>query len=147
MTPDPDAIARLDAEIAAHGGAEHAVAALAEAEANDLLALLLAGQASLDDRADPALAAARRKIRADILAARAETAWAEGAEFAGRAAARLSRGESALAATFQRRAEAAERLALDLEDQALAMNLEAARIQGMQARRGDLTAGLRGIAA
>lgn len=149
---DPADIRRLAAEIAAHGGLEHggpqrAAAALADDEATDLLALLLTCRAGLEEQADPALAAARRYRQADDLDARAEAAWAAGAEFAGKAAARRLSGDIDLAAAFQRRAEAVEGVAFTLEDQALALRLQARRIEAAEARRHDLIDALRGLAA
>jgi hypothetical protein len=147
VTPDPSDIARLAAEIAAHGGPERAAAALANDESSDLLTLLLARRADLEELADPALAVARRRREAEDLDARAEAAWAEGAEFAGKAAARRLTGDVDLAAAFQRRAEAAESLAFTLEDQALALRLQAARSEASHHRRRDLIEALGGLAA
>jgi len=56
-------------------------------------------------------------------------------------------GESELAALFQRRTEAAERLAADLEAQAFARRLEAAGLRAALSLRAGLSGALRTIAA
>ena len=147
VVADPADIRRLAAEITAHGDPDRAAAALADQEAADLLALLLACRSGLEEQADPALAIVRRHRRAEALDTRAEAAWAEGAEFAGKAAARRLQGDLDLAAAFQRRVDAAESLAFTLEDEAMALRLEAARIEASHHRRRDLTDSLREIAA
>jgi hypothetical protein len=81
------------------------------------------------------------------LDARAEPLWAQSAEFAGKAAFRRLRGETDLAAAFQRRTEAAERVAADLEAQAFARRLEAAGLQASLDLRADLSSAMRTIAA
>ena len=81
------------------------------------------------------------------LDARAEPAWAEAAEMHGKAAFRRLQGEHDLAATFQRRAHAAERFAAALEADAFAKRLEAARMQGDADRWAELTSALAAIAA
>jgi hypothetical protein len=64
-----------------------------------------------------------------------------------KAAFRRLRGEAELAALFQRKTEAAERVAADLEAQAFARRLEAAGLQASLARRAELSDALRTIAA
>jgi hypothetical protein len=136
----------LSREIAARGGLEPAIAALA-ADESGLLPQLLAWRASLEEDADPALRIRRFRMRAQDIEARAEPLWREGAEDAGLAAARRSRGEIALAETFERRAAAAEALAAELESEAFALRLQAARLEAELARRQDLLAALQGLAA
>ena len=92
-------------------------------------------------------AAARRHRRADDLNDRAAIAWAQGAAFAGKAAARRLSGDLDLAQAFQRRAKAAESRALSFEDEALALRLQAAAIAASTARRRDLIGVLRELAA
>ena len=137
---------RLEQEIAARGGLDPAIAALA-ADESGLLAELLAHRASLDEAAEPALHIRRLRLQARDLETRAEPLWREAAEDAGLAAARRLRGESALAETFERRAAAAETLAAGLEAEAFGLRLQAARIEASEARRLDLTRALAGLAA
>lgn len=144
---DPADLRRLADEITAHGWHEAAVAALANAEAVDLMVLLLACRSDLNERADPSCAVSRLRRQAQDLEVRAERAWAEGAEFAGKAAGRRLSGEAALSSAFQRRADAAQRQAAALEDQALSLRLRAANIEGAQSRMGELAEALRGTVA
>jgi hypothetical protein len=143
----PDQARRLADEIAARGGLDAAIAALAADESTALLSLLLAYRAALDEAADPVLRVCRLSRMAHDLEARAEPLWCEAAEDAGRAAARRLRGETALADAFERRAAAAEALAAELEAEAFALRLEAARTEAEQARRLDLMQALTGLAA
>jgi hypothetical protein len=133
--------------IAACGCIDRAAAALAHEEAYGLLAQLLAYRAALAEQSDPALRIARLHREAADLDARAQPLWVESAEFAGKAAHRRLQGETDLAALFQRRTEAAERVAADLEAQAFARRLEAAGLHASLARHADLSATLRTIAA
>jgi hypothetical protein len=132
---DPWRAERVARKIAAYGAIDLAVAALAHDEASDLLSDLLAYRAALAELADPALHAARLRRQARDLDARAEPAWAESAEFFGKARHRDLQGECDLAATFLRRAEAAERLAAAMEADAFALRLEAAALEGADLRR------------
>jgi hypothetical protein len=138
-----DRALRLAREIAAYGGLEAAVAALAHDDAFGLLADALAFRAALAERAEPAALIARLLREALDMDARAEPAWAEAAEFHGRARFRAAQGERELAGQFQARALSAERLAAACEDQALAKRLQAARLKpgaGLRAVLFDLTA-------
>jgi hypothetical protein len=136
----------LQQEVAARGGLEPAIAALA-ADESGLLPQLLAWRASLDEAADPALHIRRLRMRAQDIDARAEPLWREAADDAGLAAARRLRGEIALAQTFERRAAAAEALAAELESEAFGLRLQAARLEAEQARQADLLMALQGLAA
>ena len=138
--------AALQHEIAIRGGLEQAIAALA-ADESGLLAPLLAYKAALDDAAEPALRIRRLQRRAHDLETRAEPLWREAAEDAGLAAARRLRGEPGLAETFERRAAATEAFAAELEAEAFALRLQAARLDAEQTRRRDLMAALEGLAA
>jgi hypothetical protein len=144
---DPEAAEAVCRVIAACGGIDHAAAALAHDEAYGLLAHLLAYRAALAEEADPALRIARLHREASDLDARAQPLWAEAAEFSGKAAHRRLNGESELAALFQRRTEAAERVASSLEAQAFARRLEAAGLQAALTVRIDLAEVLGTIAA
>jgi hypothetical protein len=146
-TVAPDQACRLADEIAARSGLDAAVLALAADESSALLSLLLAYRAALDEAADPVLRLGRLKRMAKDLDARAEPLWLQAAEDAGRAAARRLRDESVLADAFERRAAAAEALASDLEAEAFALRLEAARIESEQTRGLDLMEALTGLAA
>jgi hypothetical protein len=131
----PDAARRLADEIAVYGDLERAALALANDDAHALLSDLLAYRAALAEFADPALRIARLRRQAADLDARAEPAWAEAAEFAGKAAHRRAQGETGLAHDFERRVVAAERFAADLEQQAFACRLQAALLQADSGRR------------
>jgi hypothetical protein len=144
---DRDAAQAVARVIAAYGDIDRAEAALANDEAHDLLAQLLAYRAAVAELADPVLRIARLEREADGLDARAEPSWTEAAEFAGKAGFRRLQGEGELAAVFQRRTEAAERLAAALEAQAFAKRLEAAGLRAALACRAGLGAVLRTIAA
>jgi hypothetical protein len=144
---DPEAVEAVCRVIAAYGCIDHAAAALAHDEAYGLLAHLLAYRAAVAEQADPLQRIVRLHREAADLDARAEPVWAEAAEFSGTAAFRRLRGEAELAALFQRRTEAAERVAADLEAQAFARRLEAAGLQASLARRAELAGALRTIAA
>lgn len=142
----PDLPSTLEQEIAARGGLEPAIAALA-ADESGLLPQLLALRACMDEAAEPALRVRRLRLQAQDLEARAEPLWREAAEDAGLAAARRLRGEARLAETFERRAAATETLAAELEAQAFGLRLEAARIEAEDARRQELVMALEGLAA
>lgn len=144
--PFPVAPSPLAHEIAARGGLEGAIAALA-ADESGLLPELLAYRAALDEAADPALRICRLRLKAQDIDARAEPLWRDAADDAGLAAARRLRGETALAETFERRAAAAQALAAELEAEAFALRLKAARLEAEQARRQDLVRALEGLAA
>jgi hypothetical protein len=133
-------------EIAARGGLEPAIAALA-ADESGLLPQLLAHRAALDEAADVALRIRRLRLRARDIDARAEPLWREAADDAGLAAARRLRGETVLAESFERRSAAAEALAAELEAEAFDLRLKAARLEAREARRHDLVTALRGLAA
>ena len=138
--------AALEHEVAIRGGLEPAIAALA-ADESGLLPQLLAHKAVLADAAEPALRICRLQRRARDLEARAEPLWREAAEDAGLAAARRLRSEPGLAETFERRAAATEAFAAELEAEAFALRLQAARLQAEQMRRRDLVAALEDLAA
>lgn len=144
---DADQAQRLAEEISARGGLEAAASALAADEPSNLLSLLLAHRAALAEAAEPALRIRRLRRKAQDLEVRAEPLWREAAEDAGLAAARRLRGETALAETFERRSTAAETLAAELEAEAFALRIEAARIEAAEARRLDLMEALTGLAA
>jgi hypothetical protein len=74
-------------------------------------------------------------------------AWAEAAEFYGKARHRQLQGEAALADDFLHRARAAERLAVALEDGAFAKRLQAALLLGQAERAQDWSDILRRLAA
>jgi hypothetical protein len=133
-------------EIAARGGLEPAIAALA-ADDSGLLPRLLAHRAALDEAAEPHLRIRRLRLRAQDLDARAEPLWREAAEDAGLAAGRRLRGETTLAETFERRAAAAEALAAELEAEAFGLRLRAARMEAENGLRQDLVRALDGLAA
>jgi hypothetical protein len=137
---------RLADEIAACGGLDQAVQALANDDAFGALGDLLAYRAALAEIADPSILINRLRRDASDLDARAEPAWAEAADLYGRARFRELRGEADLADGFRRRAEAAERLAATLEAEAFAKRLQAARLQAEQAQRQGLAAALGDIA-
>ena len=137
----------LAGEIQARGGLDAAVAALVADESSGLLSLLLAYRAALAETAEPALRVRRLRLSAQDIDNRAKPLWCEAAQDAGRAAARRLKGETALAETFERRAAAAETLAAELEAEAFALRLQAARIEAGQARRLDLMQALTGLAA
>ncbi|MEI9890948.1 MAG: hypothetical protein WDN45_10545 [Caulobacteraceae bacterium] len=142
-SPHDDA---LDREIAARGGLEAAIDALA-ADESGLLPLLLARRAAIDEAAEPALRVRRLRLKAHDLDARAEPLWREAADDAGFAAARRLRGEIALAQTFEHRSAAAEALAAALEAEAFGLRLQAARIEAAEARQHDLVQALEALAA
>jgi hypothetical protein len=144
---DPEAAEAVCRVIAACGSIDHAAAALAHEEAYGLLSQLMAYRAAIAEQSDPAARIARLHREASDLDTRAEPVWAEAAEFAGKAAFRLLKGESDLAAVFQRRTEAAERVAAELEARAFSRRLEAAGLQASLALRADLAGALRTIAA
>jgi hypothetical protein len=146
-TIDADQAQRLAEEIGARGGLDDAATALAADESSALLSLLLAYRAALAEDAEPALRIRRLKLKAQDLDARAEPLWREAAEDAGLAATRRFRGETALAENFERRAAASEALAVELETEAFALRLQAARIEAGEARRLDLMEALTGLAA
>jgi hypothetical protein len=147
QTIDDDQAQRLAEEIRARGGLDAATAALAADESSRLLTLLLAYRAAMAEVAEPTLRIRRLRQSAQGLEARAEPLWREAAEDAGLAAARRLRGETALADAFDRRAVAAEALATELEAEAFALRLQAARIEAEQGRRADLMQALTGLAA
>jgi hypothetical protein len=124
----PQAAERIAREIETYGDIDRAAAALAHDEAQGLLAEILAYRTALAEQADPRRRIARLQQDAADLDARAEPLWAEAAEFAGRASFRGRQGEAELAALFQQKADVAERLAAELEAQAFAKRLEAARL-------------------
>jgi hypothetical protein len=136
---DPGHAAGVARDIAAYGSIDRAAAALANDEAYARLSSLLAFREALAEIADPHLRIARLEREASDLDRRAVPAWAEGAEYAGKAAHRDKQGERDLAALFHRRSEAAERLAADLEDQAFARRLQAAALRAALACRTALT--------
>jgi hypothetical protein len=138
---------RLAAEIAARGGVDAAACALAADEATELLSCLLAFRTALGEQADPAKRVRRLRLQAQDLDAEAEPLWREAAEFAGKAAARRLRGESDLAAAFEARVEAAERLAAEREAQAFAFRLDAARLESADQRERQLIAAIGALAA
>jgi hypothetical protein len=144
---DPEAIDALCRVIAACGCIDHAAAVLAHEEAHGLLTQLLAYRAAVAEQSDPAARIARLHRQAADLDVRARPLWAESAEFAGKAAYRRLKGETDLAALFQRRTEAAERVAAELEAQAFARRLEAAGLQASLTLRADLTTALATLAA
>jgi len=144
---DPETADHLAREIKAYGGLDRAIAALANDEAQTLLSHLLAYRAALAEAVDPARRLARLKREASDLEARAEPLWAEAAAFAGRAAFRRLQGEPDLAELFQRKVDAAETLAADLEAQAFAKRLEAAVLDASRRVCQDLAAALQAIAA
>ena len=144
---DSDAAEALVRVIVAYGGVGRAEAALANDEAHDLLCHLLTYRAAVAELADPALRIARLHREADDLDARAEPAWAEAAEFSGKASFRRSQGERELAGVFQRKTEAAERRAAALEAEAFAKRLQAAGLRASLAWRAQLGAALKTIAA
>jgi hypothetical protein len=146
VTTDLHPCEALTAEIARYGGLGRAIAALAN-DASALLPQLLAHQAALTEQADPARRIVRLRTEAHDLDHRAEPAWAEAAEMHGKAAFRRLQGEHDLAATFLRRAHAAERFAAALEADAFAKRLEAARMDADAARWAELTGVLAAIAA
>ncbi len=134
-------------EIRLYGSLDRAVAALGQDESSRLLSDLLAYRAGLAERADPALRIARLRRDARDLDARAGPAWAEAAEFTGRARYRQLQGDTDLAAAFLRRAEAAERLAASYEDRALALRLEADALAAADERSRDWREVLQALAA
>lgn len=111
--------------IRAHGALDAAAAALANDERAEALADLLAYAAAIGEARDPALRILRLRRDAEALDARAEPLWREAAEFHGRAAYRRAQGDIALADQFLARAAAAERLAAQLEAEALQQRLQA----------------------
>jgi hypothetical protein len=142
-----DQACRLAEEIAARGGLDAAVAALAAEESSGLLSLLLAYRAALAEAAEPDLRILRLRQMARDLEARAEPLWREAADDAGRGAARRLRGEVALAEIFEHRASTAEALAAELEAEAFALRLQAEGLQAERTRRADLMEALTGLAA
>jgi hypothetical protein len=96
-----------------------------------ILPALLAHRAGLIEQANPRAVIARLRTEAADLDRRAEPAFAEAAALFGKAAGRRWRGETPLAAAFEAQAEAAERHAVILEDEALVKRLEAARLEAL----------------
>jgi hypothetical protein len=144
---DPRTAERLAHEIAACGGLDAAASALAVDEATGLLSRLLALRAALEEQDDPDRRIRRLRLQAQDLDAKAEPLWRQAAEFAGKAAARRLRGEAELAAGFEARVVAAERLAAELEAQAFALRLQAGRLEASSQRRHRLLAAMAGLAA
>jgi hypothetical protein len=144
---NPESVEAICRVIAACGCIDHAAAVLAHEEAHGLLTQLLAYRTAVAEQCDPALRVARLYREAADLDSRAEPIWAESAEFAGKAAYRRLHGETDLAALFQRRSDAAERVAADLEAQAFARRLQAANMLACLSLRAGLSATLRTIAA
>jgi hypothetical protein len=136
----------LAEEIRAHGGVDPACTALAATE-SALLPLLLAYRSALHEAAEPQLRLGRLRSRAQDLETRAEALWREAADDAGLAAGRRLRGETDLAETFARRSAAAEALAAELEAEAFGLRLQAAEIEGVEARQRDLALTMKGLAA
>lgn len=123
----------LAREIAIYGGLDQAVAALAHDEAFRALDDALAYRALLNERDDPDRLIVRLLRQAGDLEAQADPAWAQAADWRGRAAFRRARDERALAARFEARALAAERIASELEEQALNTRLRAAELKAGKA--------------
>lgn len=98
-------------------------------DTSDMLADLLAEQSRRAELADPGVHYRALLRQACDLEARAERSAAEGAEYAGKAAARRLQGEAKLADNFQRMADARERYAADLMEQAFGLKLQAADIR------------------
>ncbi len=142
-----EAAESICAEIRTYGSVALAAAALAQDEATGALAALLAYRSALEELADPAQRIARLRLQAQDLDARAEPAWTEAAEFAGKASHRARQGEDDLAGAFAQRAAAAERLAAELEAQALTLRLQARALEAAQARREDFLLVLNSLAA
>ncbi len=137
---------RIEGEIARYGDLACAVAALTHEDAPALLSDMLAYRAALAEAADPRLRIARLRREADDLDARAEPLWLEAADCAGRARFRRSQGQGELAAIFERKTQAAERLAAALETESFAKRLEAAHLQIAYANQ-DHWAGLLAVVA
>lgn len=128
-TLSTDRATALAREIAAYGGLEEAIAALAHDDAFRALNDALAYRALLAQTDNPKLRIARLLAEAADLDARAAPAWAEAADWRGRAAYRRARGEVDLAAQFHSRALAAEHVAADYEEQAFQRRLQAAELK------------------
>jgi hypothetical protein len=143
----PEAARRMAGEIAACGSLQAAAEALANDEASGLLSGILAYRAALAELADPALRLARLRREAQDLDARAEPAWAEAAEFHGKARHRLLQGQGELAEAFLRRAQAAESLAAALEAEAFDKRLGIARLESAADQRGEWANLLTALAA
>ena len=133
----------LACEIATYGGLAAALAALAHDEAFRALDDALAYRTLLNERDDPDLRIDRLLGEAANLDARADPAWAEAADWHGRAAFRRARGDFELAAQFQVRALTAERVAGGYEEQAFRKRLKAAELKA----DGALCEVLRALAA
>ena len=144
---NPRSAAALAAEIRAYGSLDAAVAALVNDGAGQALDDLLALRCALAEQADPALLAERLRLEAETLESRAGAAWAEAAQFHGRAAFRRLQEEFDLADQFQARALAAENLAAACESSAMAKRLEAAALRSAEGRRRELVDLIHGLAA
>ncbi len=108
----------LAREIATYGDLEPAIAALAHDQAFRALDDALAYRALLRERENPGRRIDRLLGEAADLDARADPAWAEAADWHGRAAFRRARGDFELAEQFRARAVAAEHIAGGYEEQA-----------------------------
>ena len=139
----PERAGRLADQITAYHGLDGAIAALAQDEAFEALADALAYREALRERDDPERHLSRLSREAGDLDARAEPAWAEAAELRGRAAHRHRQGEVELARRFLDQAQAAERFAASLEEQAFRKRLRAAELKC----GADLCVALRDLAA
>ncbi len=113
----------LVCEIRTYGDLERAICALAHDQAYAALADALACRALLIEQNDPARLIERFLREARDLDARAEPAWAEAADFSGRAAYCRSRGDCDLADQLDGRARASQSLAAECEEQALQKRL------------------------
>jgi hypothetical protein len=139
----PERAHRVAGEIVAYGGLDAAIAALAQDEAFEALADALAYRDLLREQDDPQRLLARLLREAGDLDARAEPAWAEAADLRGRAAHRHRQGEMELARRFLDQAQAAERFAAGLEEEAFRKRLRGAELEAGV----DLRAALRDLAA
>jgi hypothetical protein len=139
----PDRAQALAHEIATYDGLEPAIAALTHDEAYRVLDDALGYRTLLSERDDPDRRIGRLLSDAVDFDARAEPAWAEAADWRGRAAFQHARGQTALAEQFERRALAAERVAAKYEEQAFDRRLKAAELKAGR----SLSQALRDLAA
>lgn len=111
-----------------------------EAPASQAHSDLLAYRACRRELADRTVWIARLRREADDLWNRAQQLRAEEARDAGRAAARLQRGEHALATSFDRMSRAAGQVADELEAQSFAKVLRAAELELLERQAAELAA-------
>ena len=127
--------ALLSADLRSTGDLDRAIAQLRNDERHDSLTFALSYRAALAEAADPMVMVRRLRTEASDLQYRADKMMADGAENAGKAADRLAKGQLALAADYQRSADAAERAGAALTDDAAAKHAQADDIERREASK------------